>query len=58
MPEMSRRELAEKLVALRPSMALLFVSGYTEDAIIRHGVQEAEIPFLRKPSRPWRCSSG
>jgi two-component system cell cycle sensor histidine kinase/response regulator CckA len=52
MPGMSGRELAEALGATRPDTALLFVSGYTEDAIIHHGARESDIPFLQKPYTP------
>ncbi len=49
MPGMSGRELGEALLPLRPGMRLLYASGYTEDAIIRHGVSSAGTAFLDKP---------
>ena len=52
MPGMSGRELAEQLLPLRPGMLLLYASGYTEDAIIRHGVSSHETAFLPKPFTP------
>ena len=52
MPEMSGRELAQNLCPMRPDMKVLYMSGYTDDAILRHGVQEAEMPFLQKPFLP------
>ncbi len=49
MPEMNGRELARVLVAGRPRMKVLFMSGYTDDAILQHGVLEPGIAFLGKP---------
>jgi two-component system cell cycle sensor histidine kinase/response regulator CckA len=52
MPEMSGRELAEKLSQIQPGMKILYMSGYTDNAIARHGILDAEIPFLEKPFTP------
>jgi signal transduction histidine kinase/ligand-binding sensor domain-containing protein/CheY-like chemotaxis protein len=52
MPGMSGRELAEVLLPARPAMRLLYASGYTEDAIVRHGVSSLETAFLEKPFTP------
>ncbi|MEO8619598.1 MAG: two-component regulator propeller domain-containing protein [bacterium] len=52
MPGMSGRELAERLMPLRPGMRLLYASGYTQDAIILHGVSSLETAFLGKPFTP------
>ena len=49
MPQMSGRELAEHLAHRRPETKVLYVSGYTSDAIVRHGVLEEGISFLEKP---------
>lgn len=49
MPGMSGSELAKKLASLRPGMKVLFMSGYTTDAVVRHGVLEAGVAFLQKP---------
>jgi PAS domain S-box-containing protein len=52
MPEMSGRELADAVRAARPGTKVLFVSGYTDDAVVRHGVRNATDAFLQKPFTP------
>ncbi len=52
MPEMSGRELKDRLAHIRPEMKVLFMSGYTDDTIVRHGILESEIAFLQKPFTP------
>jgi len=52
MPRMSGRELAVKLTALRPTMAVLYASGYTQDVTSRHGAFEADVNFIQKPYTP------
>jgi signal transduction histidine kinase/ligand-binding sensor domain-containing protein/CheY-like chemotaxis protein len=52
MPGMSGRELAELLMPRHAGMRLLYASGYTEDAIIRHGVSSQGTAFLEKPFTP------
>jgi CheY-like chemotaxis protein len=52
MPELGGQELAARLAARRPGVKVLYLSGYTEDAVVRHGVLESETAFLQKPFTP------
>jgi two-component system cell cycle sensor histidine kinase/response regulator CckA len=52
MPQMNGRELAERVRTRRPDTRVLFMSGYTDDAILRHGVLDEGVPFLQKPVTP------
>ena len=52
MPGMSGAELATQLVLHHPEMKVLFTSGYTDDAITRHGILDDGVSFLGKPYTP------
>jgi len=56
MPEMSGRTLVEQLRTRLPTLKVLFVSGYTDDAIVRHGIIDATYGFLQKPFSPQALS--
>jgi PAS domain S-box-containing protein len=49
MPEMSGKQLADQFKGLRPESRVLYMSGYTDDSIVRHGVLEPGIAYLQKP---------
>jgi two-component system cell cycle sensor histidine kinase/response regulator CckA len=49
MPQMSGRELAERAASIKPNTKVLFMSGYTNDAIVRHGVLDSGTWFIQKP---------
>jgi CheY-like chemotaxis protein len=52
MPELGGRRLADQLIALRPEVKVLYTSGYTDDAVVRHGVLNSGIAYLQKPFTP------
>jgi PAS domain S-box-containing protein len=49
MPQLGGRELIERLALLRPEMKVLYMSGYTNDAIVRHGLLAEQLQFIQKP---------
>jgi len=52
MPGMNGHELAQRLTVARPSLRVLYASGYTDDAIVRKGVLTSGIDFIQKPFSP------
>jgi two-component SAPR family response regulator len=49
---MSGRVLAERFSEMRPNARVLYMSGYTNDAIVRHGVLEPGLAYIQKPFSP------
>jgi PAS domain S-box-containing protein len=49
MPRVSGREVAARLAPTRPDLKVLYISGYTDDSVFRHGVLEGGMAFLQKP---------
>jgi two-component system, cell cycle sensor histidine kinase and response regulator CckA len=52
MPGLGGGQLAERLRARHPGLKVLFLSGYTDDAIVRHGILQDNVAFLQKPFSP------
>jgi CheY-like chemotaxis protein len=52
MPKMSGPEVARQLVGLRPSLRVLYMSGFTDDSVVRHGLLESTVHFIQKPITP------
>jgi len=49
MPGISGRELASRVTAIRPGIKVLYMSGYTDQSVIHHGILEDDVPLLQKP---------
>jgi FixJ family two-component response regulator len=52
MPHLNGKRLSELLLSERPEMKVLFMSGYTDDAIVRQGILNPGVSFLQKPFIP------
>ena len=48
----SGRDLAEALNQIEPGLKVLYMSGYTDNAIIHHGILDSEVNFIQKPFKP------
>jgi signal transduction histidine kinase len=57
MPGMNGRELARRLLELRPDTKVLYLSGYADDAVERHGVLDPDTAFMQKPFSPGALAS-
>jgi len=56
MPGLAGRDLAERLKAKRPGIRVLYMSGYTDDVILHHGILEEGVGFVQKPFSPERLA--
>ena len=52
MPETSGKEVAERLNQIVPGINVLFMSGYTDEVIVHHGVLDSNVEFIQKPFTP------
>jgi signal transduction histidine kinase len=57
MPGMNGPMVADMLTKMRPGLKVVFMSGYTDNAIVRYGVMERDLPFLQKPFTPERLAN-
>jgi YesN/AraC family two-component response regulator len=49
MPKMSGRDLAESLASIRPGIKVLYMSGYTDNSVVRHGILTEGMNYVQKP---------
>ena len=52
MPRTSGKEVADQLTKMQPGLKVLFMSGYTDEAIVHHGVLDSNVEFIQKPFTP------
>jgi PAS domain S-box-containing protein len=52
LPLMSGRQIAERVRGMRPEIKILFMSGYTDDAVLQHGILDSGMAYLQKPITP------
>ncbi len=52
LPRMNGRQLAERIVTVRAAIKVLFMSGYTDGTVLRHGILESGVAYLQKPLTP------
>jgi DNA-binding NtrC family response regulator len=52
MPDMSGGEIEKRLKTSRPDMKVLYMSGYTDNAIVHHGILDHDKAFIQKPFTP------
>ena len=57
MPRLNGRDLAERVLVRHPEAKILFMSGYTDDAVVQHGVLSQEVTLLRKPFTPYALAA-
>ncbi len=52
LPGLGGRQVAEQVIALYPQIKVLYMSGYTDDTVVRHGILHKQVNFLQKPFSP------
>jgi two-component system cell cycle sensor histidine kinase/response regulator CckA len=56
MPHLGGRQVAEAIRPRFPEMKVVYMSGYTDDAVVRHGLVHEQVPFLQKPVSPLKLA--
>jgi len=52
LPRMSGRQIAERITGMRRALKVLFMSGYTDEAVVHHGILDSDVAYLQKPIMP------